>query len=303
MLIKEKKIYLFIVRFLKIALAVFIVTCIFVDPLRSLIFPPLKDFVHKHINLLVHMVVLIFIICTFILLLILVALEKEYQRMRSLNQEPDYKSELVAKDYFEKGKSFDYYKAIRTLISRYRKGPLGDSKEDEFQSKIKEIQREPELFQGSRTMQYLHAMEKKRSFLDRINPFRKKDGVVSKHYPNGKIKAETRYKKGRIHGTYRSYYADGTLHQEIHYSEGRLNGLFRAYDENSVLFFERNYKDGKQVGIENVYYPNGVLHFRDTYRNGVKINKKTYSQTGQLEYDHDYTEKLDEIKNKSVENS
>jgi hypothetical protein len=64
--------------------------------------------------------------------------------------------------------------------------------------------------------------------------------------------------------------------------------VFRAYDEFGVLFFEIEYKDGKQHGQDRIYNKSGILQHLDTYIYGERVNRKTYSDRGELMYTQDF---------------
>ena len=49
-----------------------------------------------------------------------------------------------------------------------------------------------------------------------------------------------------------------------------------------------NYKDGLKNGVEKSFFRNGGVQYLDTYKNGKRINRKTYNEAGELQYDYNY---------------
>ena len=62
----------------------------------------------------------------------------------------------------------------------------------------------------------------------------------------------------------------------------------KGYYPSGELKVERNYINDKQEGVARIYYENGQYIYIDTYKNDKKINRKAYTEEGQLEFDQDY---------------
>jgi len=56
--------------------------------------------------------------------------------------------------------------------------------------------------------------------------------------------------------------------------------------------FELNYKNDKLEGVSKTYYKNGEYMYIDTYKNDKKINRKAYTEEGQLKFEQDYPQWL-----------
>ena len=160
-----------------------------------------------------------------------------------------YRSELIVKNYYEKPKAYDFTMAIATAISKYSRRDLG-------------------LVDSTETV---------------IT-----DGTHQTFYPNGQLEKEFTYKNGKLNGPWFLYYTDGILHQEKNYKDNKLHGAFRAYDDLGILFFEIDYKDGLKHGVEKSFFRSGSIQYVDTYTNGKRINRKTYNESGELQFDYNY---------------
>jgi antitoxin component YwqK of YwqJK toxin-antitoxin module len=54
------------------------------------------------------------------------------------------------------------------------------------------------------------------------------------------------------------------------------------------LKLEVNVINGKLEGISKRYYKNGEYQYIDTYKDSKKINRKSYTEKGQLKFEQDY---------------
>ena len=62
----------------------------------------------------------------------------------------------------------------------------------------------------------------------------------------------------------------------------------KVYYKSGHLSGEMNFKNDKLEGISNTYYENGDYQYIDTYKNGKKINRKAYTEEGQLKFEQNY---------------
>lgn len=84
----------------------------------------------------------------------------------------------------------------------------------------------------------------------------KADGLARLFYADNKIKAEIQYDEGKI-GSYREYFPDGTLRIELEYRKGKRHGNARMYYSTGHLFCEGKYKKGNRNGVWQYYKVTG----------------------------------------------
>jgi len=112
--------------------------------------------------------------------------------------------------------------------------------------------------------------------------------IRKEFYPSGKLRSEGNIVDGKKEGIHKEYYENGQLWIEDNYENGKLDGLSNNYYESGQLWIEENYKNDKKNGVYREYYKTGGLRFRDIYKNDIKINRKEYTEEGQLKFDQDY---------------
>ena len=99
-------------------------------------------------------------------------------------------------------------------------------------------------------------------------------GSYKTYYENGKIEADLHYNQDELYGLqiYYSYY-DGGSFEKINYKNGVKDGVYEYYDENNNLVEKGTFRDGKMDGTWDVYYANGelkgVLRSRNFYKNDL----------------------------------
>ena len=86
----------------------------------------------------------------------------------------------------------------------------------------------------------------------------------------------------------KEFYPSGKLRSEGNIVDGKKEGIHKEYYESGQLWIEENYKNDKKNGVYREYYKTGGLRFRDIYKNDIKINRKEYTEEGQLKFDQDY---------------
>ena len=67
-------------------------------------------------------------------------------------------------------------------------------------------------------------------------------------YSRNKIREESYFKQGQMHGSSKKYYDDGiTLQEDGVFKNGKRDGVVRWYDISGAIKIEMTYKDGKKV--------------------------------------------------------
>lgn len=93
------------------------------------------------------------------------------------------------------------------------------------------------------------------------------DGIVTRFYPNGKIKERFTNKSGTINGEAVSFYENGQMESQRHFVNDEEDGIAKYWSENGKLTKEKMYHLGLVDGATTEYY--------DTYKvQGQYINGK-----------------------------
>lgn len=95
-----------------------------------------------------------------------------------------------------------------------------------------------------------------------------RNGVITRKYPDGSLRAKIPVLNGKQHGLAVEYYKNGNKSLEITYVNGIKHGLSRRYYESGTLFKETPYDSGIINGVEKTYRENGKLSAEIPYRNG-----------------------------------
>ena len=259
---------------IKIALVILALVLILKDSLKPYFKSPVMDYVSDHIDFLKTIILFTFLFCSLVLIVIVWLLEWGDKQQQSVVTK--FVSRLVCENYYGNYRKTNVYKAIKTALSKFSRN---DQQEEAVQTDT----------QGHGPVRYVDTSVFAIRSYDHEHTTATthedtSDGIRTSYFPNGKVEKEETYKNNKLDGVYRTFYEDGTLHQERYYKEGQLDGLFKAYDEFGVPYFDIVYKNGKQDGITNIYFKNGVLQYRDTYVNGKRVNRDTYSDTGELKF-------------------
>ncbi len=111
-------------------------------------------------------------------------------------------------------------------------------------------------------------------------------GVELVYYPNGKLKSERKYNKGKKFGNGKYYYDNGKIEADYNYKNNKRHGVCKEYHYSGKLRLEYEYKNGKKQGIEKRYYNNGQLSYEHSYKNGLRDGYSiSYKEkTGEIEY-------------------
>ncbi len=99
--------------------------------------------------------------------------------------------------------------------------------------------------------------------------------AVKEFYPSGKLKSETPFVNGNIHGTRKSYFESGVLQKEEEYRDGRREGVSREYYEDGVLKNYETFKDDRLNGECYMNYPGGQRIMAGQCADGRKTGKWT----------------------------
>jgi len=81
---------------------------------------------------------------------------------------------------------------------------------------------------------------------------------------------------------HKTYYNNDILISVQSFKNGVLNGISREYYQTGALKHVINYKNDKMDGMYNTYYPNDSLWVNETFSQGNLINRREYSEDGDL---------------------
>jgi antitoxin component YwqK of YwqJK toxin-antitoxin module len=112
-------------------------------------------------------------------------------------------------------------------------------------------------------------------------------------HPNGKVRDESPYVDGRLHGTYKQYYESGALHETIPYVAGREQGIARRYYENGQVAEETPKDRGSIEGLMRRFYENGRVREELPHVAGaIHGTYKSFYESGarheEIPYTHGY---------------
>ncbi|MBN1495876.1 MAG: hypothetical protein JXA07_03850 [Spirochaetes bacterium] len=99
--------------------------------------------------------------------------------------------------------------------------------------------------------------------------------IVKEFYPSGKVKAETPFLNGRIHGVKKIFFENGVLQKEEEYRDGMREGISREYYEDGVLKSYETFKDDRLNGESYMNYPGGQRIMSGQCADGKKSGKWT----------------------------
>lgn len=248
---------------------------IFVSPLKVFIVPHLHNLITENIDAIVNILVMTFMLGSLALMFMVWWINFADKAMK--RRAAQYISQLVAKDYYKGSKKIDFYRAVKTSLSKY-------SRDDPAEVGHSVDQKDALVGRSDKTHRKFQEFKAKRIREEEKED--KSDGLHKLLYPNGVVKKEVTYKDGKIEGVYRTYYEDGTLHQEMHYKDGLLNGIYKACDEFGIPYFEITYKSGIKHGMESGYYKSGVIEYQEEYVDGNRVSRKSYDEGGELKFKH-----------------
>lgn len=93
-----------------------------------------------------------------------------------------------------------------------------------------------------------------------------KQGFWKEYFPNGKIKSEGAYEKGKRIGQWTFYYPQGAIEQTGNYnSKGNPEGIWKWFYLGGQLLREESYRDGLLDGIMTEYSSEGLILAQGEY--------------------------------------
>lgn len=102
----------------------------------------------------------------------------------------------------------------------------------------------------------------------------KKNGLLVKYYPDGKMAEKLFYKNDLKNGEYLKYYPDGTLSLRTNYTNDKLNGKFEAFYDNGKAEIIGQYKYNLREGQWIIFNKDGNQRFKTIYESGIPDNSK-----------------------------
>ena len=103
-----------------------------------------------------------------------------------------------------------------------------------------------------------------------------KHGPYREWRPDGTLKLEGEYDRGKKSDLWQVYREDGTLDNESTYDDGELHGPWTTYHPNGQKSGEGRYDRGKKTGSTTFWYDNGQMKAQSTYaadlREGRSVN-------------------------------
>lgn len=94
------------------------------------------------------------------------------------------------------------------------------------------------------------------------------DGQALEYYPDGSVKSESFYTKGKLHGPSSFWSKDGVLLAESWYFNGIQQGKSLWYYPTGELYALQQFLDGEWHGRQEYYYAGGALKSLLTYKKG-----------------------------------
>lgn len=88
------------------------------------------------------------------------------------------------------------------------------------------------------------------------------------YYGNDRLKSETYYRAGQMHGPSSFYSEDGTLLSQSWFVEGKRQGKWCNYYPSGELHSKRKFREGLAQGRQEYYYKDGLLRATIDYKEG-----------------------------------
>jgi len=112
------------------------------------------------------------------------------------------------------------------------------------------------------------------------------DGNYKSYFPNGLIKAELNYSKGKLSGQIKSWFDNGLINMEMNFYNGNEHGVWRIWDQNGQIIYEENYKNGKLHGLIQTWNYFGEITHQELWNNGKLENRKCFSEYETIEINY-----------------
>lgn len=103
-----------------------------------------------------------------------------------------------------------------------------------------------------------------------------KDGFYKRWFPNGQIKNQGDYVKGKRHGNWKLWFLNGQLSEDINFKKDSLDGDFKKWNENGIMINEGKYELGNLEGNWQSWHDNGQLKADKNYSNNKLDGKQIY---------------------------
>jgi antitoxin component YwqK of YwqJK toxin-antitoxin module len=112
------------------------------------------------------------------------------------------------------------------------------------------------------------------------------DGNYKSYFPNGLIKSELNYSKGKLSGQIKSWFDNGLINMEMNFYNGYEHGVWRIWDQNGQIIYEENYKNGKLHGLIQTWNYLGEITHQELWNNGKLENRKCLSEYETIEINY-----------------
>tara|TARA_B100000780_G_scaffold74753_1_gene50264 strand:+ start:1064 stop:1759 length:696 start_codon:yes stop_codon:yes gene_type:complete len=98
-----------------------------------------------------------------------------------------------------------------------------------------------------------------------------KQGFDQKFFPDGKVKMEGNYDKGRKEGEWKSYHESGELHIHCFYKDDWIDGIYQRFHENGSLASKGNLIENDQEGEWQYFDEDGNLNEKKVFSGGEEV--------------------------------
>lgn len=95
-------------------------------------------------------------------------------------------------------------------------------------------------------------------------------GTAYELHRNGKLKAETPYRDGRVQGTLHRWFENGVPSQTCDYSDNLRSGRCRTFHPDGSLSTDTTFRKGLPDGSDKEWFQNGRLKVDGTYRDAKR---------------------------------
>lgn len=96
----------------------------------------------------------------------------------------------------------------------------------------------------------------------------KLDGQCLLYYPSGKLKSETFYRSGELHGPFTFYAENGQVLSKSWFEKGKKEGECLWFYNTGALYAIQQFCEGVPHGKQEFFYENGVLKTSMHYKKG-----------------------------------
>ncbi|MEG1909496.1 MAG: hypothetical protein RR190_00815 [Bacteroidales bacterium] len=96
------------------------------------------------------------------------------------------------------------------------------------------------------------------------------------YYPNGTLRCQGKYRKGKKHGDWLFYFSNGQVEQEGRYTNGKLDGDWTWYYSDGQPRLQQSYFEGQLEGPSTEYDEKGKILAKGSYVEGYEDGKWEY---------------------------